>query len=204
MTFWETVASGEYVMIALAVILIAVGVVWIMRGSRLSREKRESEGLMPAVRDNVMEGDIETAGQICLNSGTHTAEVVEAGLKQMGRPMPEVEAAMQKVSNAKIAEMRYGLEWLRLLAVVSPLIGLGGTLIGVTDRLRDLGESEVPVDFAILCSSIAPTIVTTVAGIVTGIIALISLTSLETQINSVRKVINGCSAEFIDLLNEPS
>lgn len=204
MTFWETVESGEYVMIGLAVIMIAIALVWLVKGLRILKEKKISMELMPAVRDNVLEGDIETANRICMSKSTSGAKVIEAGLNKLGKSMPEVEAKMQKVQKTEMAEMRNGLEWLRLLAVVSPLIGLGGTLVGMTDHLRDLGNSEVPVDFAILCSSIAPTIVTTVAGIITGIFALIALTSLEAQITSASHGIDRLSSEFIDLLNEPS
>ena len=204
MTFWETVERGEYVMIALAVLLIAVVVFWIAKGIRLKREKKSYDSLMPMVRDNVVEGDIETACQICESVRTPGAVVVFAGLNKLGHPISEVEKAMHKVAKSKIKDIRTGMDWLRLIAVISPLIGLGGTLVGVIDRLRDLGETDMPVDISILCASIAPTIVTTVAGIVTGIIALIALTALNVQINSTVKDIDNLSNEFIELLNEPS
>lgn len=204
MTFWETVERGEYVMIALAVLVIVITLIWIVRSAKLYSQRKTYSTLMPKVRDNVVEGDIDTARQICGSVGSPGSKVVEAGLKKVGHPMQEVKSSIRETSEYEKQKMTAGTRWLRLIAVVSPLLGLGGTLVGVIDRLRDLGEGLGIVDLSVLCSNISPTIVTTVAGLGVGIFALIALTCLESTIDTSQRRLDMLGTEFTDFLNEPS
>lgn len=204
MTFWETVERGEYVMIALAVILIVVVIILWARCTLLRKWGKTYGPLMARLRDQVTEGDIDNARQLCSHTPSPGAAVLEAGLKHVGDPMPEIRSAMQTRLELEKPRIEKGVIWLQALAVISPLLGLGGTLVGVIDRLRDLGESPVPVDIGTVCSQIAPTIVTTVAGLSVGICALLAMAILNSCINGSKTRIDGLSAEFADLLNEPS
>lgn len=203
MTFWLTVERGEYVMIALAVVLIITVVIWWVRALRLSKEMNSYPGLMQRIRDHVVEGDLDNARQICGSNPSAGARVVEAGLHRVGHKIEEVVSAMKYRSDIEKEMMKRGCRWLYAFAVISPLAGLGGTLVGIIDRLRDLGESGVPVELSSVCSAIAPTIVTTVAGLGVGIFALIALTALEARIDAAERKLEELQLDFIDLLNEP-
>ena len=203
MTFWETVERGEYVMIALAVLFVITIIIWWIRSAKLGRQKKSYPDLMHRVRDHVMEGDVDNARQLCESISSPGAKVVETGLSRIGKPMLELTSSMQEVALVEKENMTPGLRWLRFIAVVSPLLGLGGTLVGVIDRLRDLGELGASVDLAMLCGAIAPTIVTTVAGLGVGIFALVAMTCLDAVIDSSRRSLDELIAEFTALLNEP-
>lgn len=205
MTFWETVARGEYIMIPLAVCFILVVCIWWVRSVRLGKQNRSYPSLMHRVRDNVVEGDIDNARQYCNHASTPGARTIEAGLSHVGKPLSEVRAAMQGVSTVEKDIMGRGLPWLKTLAVVTPLLGLGGTLVGIIDRLRDLGEAAAnSVELSTICSEIAPTIVTTVAGLGVGIFALIASTCLESKIEASRRNLDNLRVDLNNLLNEPS
>ena len=204
MTFWDTVERGEYVMIALAVLLIIIICIWWVRSAKLGRQRKTYPEMMQRVRDHVMEGDIDNARQICEGISSPGARIVEKGLSLIGRPISEVISSMQEMSHIEKDSIGRGSRWLRLIAVVSPLLGLGGTLVGVIDRLRDLGEGGPTVDLSMLCAAISPTIVTTVAGLGVGIFSLIAFTGLEAKIDSSRRSVDEVEMEFIDMLNEPS
>lgn len=204
MTFWETIERGEYVMIALALLLIVIICIWCVRGVRLGRLKRKYAPLMHRVRDHVVEGDIENARQLCDVYLSPGSRVVETGLSHIGNRMADVRDAMRDTAEMEKEKMAAGARWLKAIAVISPLLGLGGTLVGVIDRLRDLGESAGMVDTAVVCGAVAPTIVTTVAGLGVGIFSLIALTCLEGSINKARRNLDELAMELIDLLNEPS
>lgn len=204
MTFWQTVERGEYVMIALAVILILIVCIWWVRSVKLFRERKTYPILMQRVRDHVVEGDLENARQQCEAHPSAGARVVEVGLSRIGEPITEVVISMNERGNIEKSSMQRGCRWLKALAVISPLLGLGGTLVGVIDRLRDLGENANDVDLASLCGALSPTIVTTVAGLGVGIFALIALTALEARVDSSKRNLDQLALEFTDLLNEPS
>lgn len=204
MTFWETVERGEYVMIALAVLFIITIIVWWVRAAKLGKQRKSYPDLMHRVRDHVMEGDIDNARQICGSVDTPGAKVVETGLSRIGKSMLEVSSSMQESASIEKDAMTKGLRWLRFIAVISPLLGLGGTLVGIIDRLRDLGEVGPIVDLSMLCGAISPTIVTTVSGLGVGIFALVAMTCLDAKIDSSQRRLDELAAEFTDLLNEPS
>ena len=202
MTVWETVERGEYVMIALAVLIIVIVCIWWVRGVKLRRQRRTLRVLMPRVRDNVVESDIENAIQFCQSMSTPGAKVIGAGLQRIGRPITEISLAMHEVADIEKKSMAKGCRWLLAFAVIAPLIGLGGTLVGIIDRLRDLGELGPMADISVLCNNLAPTIVTTVAGLITGVFSLVAYTFLSGNISVSRQSLDQTSADFINLLDE--
>lgn len=204
MTFWETVERGEYVMIALAVLFILIICLWWLKADKLRKQTKSYPDLMNRIRDHVMEGDIENAIQFCASVTTPGAKIIETGLNRIGHSIEDVLSSMKEKALIEKDAMGLGIPWLRTIAVISPLLGLGGTLIGIIDQLRDLGEQGHLVDLSMLCSAIAPTIVTTVSGIGVGIFALLAYSCLETQINYSGHQLDEVASEFTDLLNEPS
>lgn len=204
MTVWETICSGEFVMLGLAAIFVAVAVIWLSRVIFLRKQNNTYPGLMQRIRDHVVEGDIENARSQCHSVSSPGARVIDAGLARVGHTMSEVTSAMHQETDIEKNKLRRGQRWLKFFAVVSPLAGLGGTLVGITYRLRDLGLSDTPVDTSMVCAAIAPAVVTTVAGLITGIFSLIAYTSLDASLASSERKIDELSVEFNDLLNEPS
>ena len=204
MNFWETIIRGEYVMFALAVLLLAALCIWWVRSAVMSRLRKSYPALMHRLHDHIAEGDVENARQLCEDSSGAGAVVLCAGVKRIGKPMNEIEGGMKAVEAIEINRLNRGTRWIRAIAVVSPLIGLGGTLVGIVDRLRDLGERGVAVNIADVCSELAPTIVTTVAGLGVGVLALLALVCLEGSISKTSRSLEDLTMEFIDLLNQPS
>ena len=204
MTFWETVERGEYVMIALAVLFILSVCIWWVRAAKLNRQRKTYPVIMYRMKDHITEGDIENAQKFCQSLSSPGARVISVGLTRIGKPMPEITADLQTVSNIEKEEMAKGSRWLWAIAVISPLLGLGGTLVGIIDRLKDLGEMGASVDLSMICGAISPTIVTTVAGLGVGIFSLIAYTFLEAAIDSSRRDLDKVAVDFIDILNTPS
>ena len=158
---------------------------------------------MQRVRDYVLEGDLENARQLCEMTQTPGAKVVEAGLEHVGDSMTEVKSAMAEISSIEKAKLYKGSDWIRTIAVISPILGLGGTLSGIMQQLWELGE-DPSTDVSIICAAISPTLATTIAGLGVGIFALIALTCVETSINTSKRKIDELNAGFIQLLNQPA
>ena len=203
MTFWDTIKGGDYVMIALAVIFIAGVVIFWVRCVQLSKDRERSLRMMERVKDYVMEGDIENARHQCEITKSAGSTVVNKGLKKLGSPISEVKEAILEVSTAEKGKMCRGEGWLLNFVVISPLLGFGGTLLGVTDRLRDFGEAGLDVNTATVCSALAPTVVTAIAGFGVGIVSMIFLSILKGRIKKAKGDLDAIGIEFIELLNEP-
>lgn len=204
MTFWETVERGEYVMIALAVILIVIICIWWARAAVLGKESSSYPSLMQRLRDHITEGDLDNARNLCQASKSAGAKVIDTGVKYIGHPMLQLKSAMADVASIEKDSMGKGSIWLRAFAIISPLLGLGGTLVGIIDRLRDMGEMGGIADASVISAQIAPTIVTTVAGLGVGIFAIIAYTALDSKVENAKNKLDHLAVEFSDLLNEPS
>ena len=204
MTFWDTIQRGEYVMFALALLCIAIICIWWVKAALLSKQKRSRHIMMQRVVDHVTEGDVENARQLCQTYPTSSSRIVCTGLKNIGKPITEVKASMAEVVEIEKEKTSRGWGWLKAIAVISPLLGLGGTLTGIIDRLRDLGEQSINVDTAAVCEALAPTLVTTVAGLGVGIFAIVAMTCLEGSIKAAKRDLDEVAFEFVEFLNAPS
>ena len=203
MTFWETIVSGEYVMFALAAILIAVVVIWWARTAWLLSLRKRNIALMHRIRDYVVEGDIENSISLCSGTNLPGARVVESGLKMIGSTLPEIKKAMDHEQSRQQYSLRRGNIWLKALAIIAPLAGCAGTLAGACHHLHQLALSPEGTDPAAACGAIAPTIITTIAGLGVGIIAIIAGTSLEAMGRKAEDEICDLEDELIDILNTP-
>lgn len=204
MTFWDTVEGGEYIMIALAVVIVVVVCILWVRSWQLHKQKKSYSDLMHRVRDYIVEGDFENAFKLCRAKETPGAFVLETGIRNMGQPIPDILRSMDTVSESEKKKLAKGARWLRFISIAAPLSGLCGTLAGITHRLYLLGAQESGVDISVMAAEIAPTIVTTIAGLITGILALLALVFLEKSIESSQTELNELEAGFINLINEPS
>lgn len=205
MTFWETLESGEFVMIALAVILIAVIVIWWIKTVSLSHSRiKNLPLLLERIKDYINEGDIDNTIGICLMTSTPGGRVMADGLLKLGAPIEEIEERMQKSAVNKKITLASGMIWLKYIAVASPLIGLGGTLAGICHRLNGIIELDGVADCGIIAEAVAPAIVTTVAGIGVGIVAIVALATLESYIACIGRNIDLAIEQLTKLLSEPS
>lgn len=204
MTFWETIIAGEYVMFALALLLIATVWIWWARAAKLHREHKGYEGMIQRLHDYINEGDLESAAGMCSAISTPGGRAVSTGINLIGSPMRQIKGAMDEVESSESLVMENGVAWLKGFAIMSPLLGAGGTLCGICDRLRDLSQSATEVTPAMICGSVAPTVVTSIAGLGVGVFAIIAWISLEGSVNQAKRKLTDVCQKFRDILNAPS
>ena len=204
MNFWETITRGEYVMFALAVLLIIVVIIWAVRASKLSSLIKKNVSMMHRIRDYVVEGDLDNAIELCQNSPNPGSRVICAGLSRVGQHMSEVSSVMSTARDAEVGNLERGKRWIYAIAVMAPLIGAAGTLAGICDGLMELADAGAFADMALLGQEIAPTIVTTIAGLGVGVFAIFAYFCLDGTIDKTKSFLANLALEFEELLNEPS
>lgn len=204
MTVWEAVERGEYVLIALAVMLIAIIWIFIYRLNVIKRPSKESQKLLLSkVKDYVTEGDLDNAVGICLLSGTPLGKVLGSGLAHVGRPFSEIYRAMLNETDIQKQLYLAGLSWLKYLAATAPLIGAGGTLIGICDGFRNIADDGFVADLNSIAGSIAPTLPTIVGGLCVGVVALFAMAFLESGINRAINRLLDVQKDLTEILNQP-
>ena len=203
LSLWSLVMDGGYIMIPIALLLLVVIYVFIERCIVINRAAKEDKTFMARIRDYVHEGDIESAFNLCKKSNTPYSRLIAKGLSRIGRPMNDVLVAIENTGNLEVANLGKGLPWLSTTAAGAPMLGFLGTVIGMIDAFFSLANAGTAANITVLSSGIYQALVTTVAGLVVGIIALFAYNYLVARINRVMNSMEAKTMEFMDLLNEP-
>ena len=204
LSFWSLVMDGGYIMIPIAILLIVVIYVFTERCIAISRAAREDSTFMNRIREYIHEGDIESAHNLCRKTDTPYSRLIDKGLSRMGRPMNDVLVAIENTGNIEVANLGKGFPWLSTTAAGAPMLGFLGTVTGMIQAFFSLANAGTSADITVLSSGIYQALVTTVAGLVVGIIALFAYNYLVARVNRVMNSLEMKTMEFMDLLNEPA
>ena len=187
LSFWSLIMDGGYIMIPLAILLVVTIYVFTER----------------RIRDYVHEGDIDSAFNLCKKTDTPYARLIQKGLSRIGRPMNDVLVAIENTGNIEVAQLGKGFPWLSTTAAGAPMLGFLGTVVGMIQAFFSLASAGTSANITVLSSGIYQALVTTVAGLVVGIIALFAYNYLVARVNRVMNSLETKTMEFMDLLNEP-
>ena len=204
LSFWSLVMDGGYIMIPIAILLIVVIYVFTERCIAISRAAREDSTFMNRIREYIHEGDIESAHNLCRKTDTPYSRLIDKGLSRIGRPMNDVLVAIENTGNIEVANLGKGFPWLSTTAAGAPMLGFLGTVTGMIQAFFSLANAGTSADITVLSSGIYQALVTRVAGLVVGIIALFAYNYLVARVNRVMNSLEMKTMEFMDLLNEPA
>lgn len=203
-SLWKLTMDGGYLMIPLALLLLVSIYIFIERAVTLSRASKTDATFMKRIREYVTEGDITSARNLCRKTDTPYSRLILKGVDRIGRPVNDVLAAVENAGNIEIATLGKGLTWLSTTAAGAPMIGFLGTVVGMIQAFFALAESGTSANITVLSSGIYQALVTTVAGLVVGILALFAYNYLNARINRIMNDMEAKIMEFMDLLNEPA
>lgn len=190
-------------MIPLALLLLLCIYVFVERSIVINRASQEDDNFMQRIKGYIHEGEIESALNLCRNAATPYSRLIEKGISRIGRPMNDVLVAIENTGNIEIANLGKGLPWLSTTAAGAPMLGFLGTVVGMIDAFFSLANAGTSANITVLSSGIYQALVTTVAGLVVGILALFAYNYLVARINRVMNAMETKTMEFMDLLNEP-
>ncbi|MGB4567512.1 MAG: MotA/TolQ/ExbB proton channel family protein [Dysgonamonadaceae bacterium] len=201
---FDLAIKGGWLMIVLFVMLLLSIYVLIERILVIRSAGKEDDSFMNRIKDYIHEGKIESALALCRKTDTPAARMVEKGITRLGRPMSDITEAIENVGNIEIAKLEKGLPILATTAAGAPMIGFLGTVTGMVKAFMSMANAGVNVDVNILSTGIYEALITTVGGLIVGIIALFAYNYLTTQIKGIVNRMEMRIMEFIDILNEPA
>ena len=201
---FELALKGGIIMIPLLLLSIIAVYIFIVRIQAIRRAGKEDETFMNRIKDYIHEGKIESALNLCKQENTPSARMIEKGISRLGRPMNDVLVAIENVGNLEVSKLESGFAWMATIAAGAPMIGFLGTVTGMVQAFFDMANAGSNVDITLLSSGIYQALVTTVAGLIVGIITLFAYNYLVAQVDSVVNKMEARTMEFLDLLNEPA
>lgn len=204
LSFWSLVMDGGYLMISLALLLVVSIYIFAERCIVINRASREDGTFMNRIREYIHENDIESAVALCKKTDSPYSRLILKGISRIGRPMNDVLIAIENTGNMEVSALGKGFTWLSTTAAGAPMIGFLGTVVGMIEAFYALAGAGVSANITVLSSGIYQALVTTVAGLVVGILALFAYNYLTSRVNRVMRDLEGKTMEFMDLLNEPA
>ena len=202
---WTMAQYGGWIMIILA-LLLAWGVyIFIERLVVLKSATTEDKSFMDRIRDYIHEGQIDSAVNLCRQTDTPSSRMVEKGISRIGRPMQDVQVAVENVGNLEVAKLEKNLVIMATIAGGAPMLGFLGTVIGMVQTFFNMAQNASGViEMSALSEGMYQAMVTTIGGLIVGILAMFAYNFLVARIDRVVRTLEARTLEFMDLLNEPA
>ena len=205
MSLWQLFNSGGWLM---WVLLALGGVTIFIFVERFLAIRKASKGMnmgfMNRIRDAISDGNIRAAVDMCRRSNTPIARMVEKGIERLGRPMADVQSAIENVANLEVSRLENGLPFLATIAGGAPMIGFLGTVMGMVQTFMDMSAAGGTVDMALLSGGMYVAMITTVGGLLVGIPAYFGYNYLVAAIEKLVFRMEANSIAFMDILNQPA
>ncbi len=204
LNLWSLSLKGGFIMIPIVLLSLVTIYIFVERLLVLRDAARQDNTFMQRIKDYIHAGDVESALNLCKKNPTPVARLIEKGITRLGRPMNDVLVAIENVGNIEVAKLERRFTWIATTAGGAPMLGFLGTVTGMVSAFYSMGAAGEAADITTLSSGIYEALVTTVAGLVVGIIALFAYNYLVSRVNTVVNQLEASTMEFMDLLNEPA
>lgn len=198
----ELASKGGWIMIVLAVLSVIAVYIFVERFLAIRNAGKDDKLFMNRIRDYIKNGDVKSAVNFCRVTNTAAARIIERGISRIGKPAAEIQTAIENTGNLEIAIMEKRLPVLATIAGGAPMIGFLGTVIGMVEAFWQMSNAGGNIDISLLSGGIYQAMITTVGGLVVGIIALFGYNYLVAKVDSVVNEIEAKSLTFMDIVSE--
>ena len=196
-------ASGLMVMGVLLLLSIAAVYIIIERYMTLTRAGQVDQNFMNSIRASVESGNLQAAKALCQSVDAPMARMVEKGLDRIGKPLDDINKAIENIGNLELLKLEKNLSTLASISGIAPMIGLLGTVIGLIIAFQDMA-STTNVTPQTLSSGIYHALTATASGLFVSIIAMAGYNLLVSTLDKVIFKMENTAVQFMDLLQEPT
>lgn len=203
MSYWELTMKGGLVMIPIALLSLIAVYIFFERYFVIKKASEIDTNFMNRIRDYIHEGKVENALTLCQSYTNPASRMIEKGVQRIGRPLQDISTSIENVGKLEIYKLEKGLPTLATVAGAAPMLGFLGTVTGMIRAFYDISNAGNNIDVSLLSAGMYQALVTTVAGLVVGLIAYFAYNYLIANMEKVVNKLEATTTEFMDLLNEP-
>ena len=203
LSFFELLQMGGWIMIPLAIMMLLAVYVFAERTIAIRNAARIDNNFMNIIRDNIMSGNITAARNFAKNTNNPVARIIDKGIQRIGKPIDSIEKSMDNVGQLEMYKLEKNLGVLSVVSKAAPIFGFVGTLVGLMQlfsRINSTNEFEVGT----IAGGIYTKLITSITGLVIGLGAYLAYSYLNTQIDKTSNKMEAASADFLDILQEPT
>ncbi|MDR1113117.1 MAG: MotA/TolQ/ExbB proton channel family protein [Bacteroidales bacterium] len=195
--------SSVWIMVPLMIMLAIALYIFVEKWLTLNKAAREEANFMNNIRDFIHNGKVDSAIALCKGNPTPLARMIEKGLGRIGKPLNDIASAIENVGKLEVQRLEKRVSLLATIAGASPMLGFLGTVVGMVIAFHTMSSNPNNLNINDLASGIYTAMITTVGGLIVGIIAYVFYNVLVAKISQVVYVLEAKTTEFMDLLHEP-
>ena len=195
--------SSLWIMLPLLIMLAFAVYIFVERLLTINKSAKEERNFMNNIRDFIHSGKIESALALCKGNSTPLARMIEKGITRIGKPLTDISAAIENTGNLEVQRLEKKVSVLATIAGAAPMLGFLGTVVGMVMAFHNMAANPNNLNIADLSGGIYTAMITTVGGLIVGIISYICYNIIVARISRVVYMLEAKSTEFIDLLHEP-
>ena len=195
--------KGGWLMLVLLILSVIAIYIFGKKWWMIRQAGKIDKDFMMDIRDYIHDGKVKSAKTLCTKFDTPVARMVESGIDRIGKPLGDIQTAVENVGNVEVARLEKGLPYLAMIAGGAPMIGFLGTVIGMVQAFFNMSQAGNNIDITLLSSGIYTAMITTVGGLIVGIIAYFGYNFLTSKVSNVVFQMESSTIEFMDLLDDP-
>jgi len=204
LNFFDLAIKGGWIMIPIVLLGFVAVYIFGERYYTIRNAAKIDHNFMDQIKSLIHRGKIDDAIMLCRSNEAPVARMIEKGISRIGRPLNDVNTAIENVGNLEISKLEKGFPALASVAGGAPMLGFLGTVIGMVQAFYNMSSAGSNVDVTILSGGIYLAMVTTVGGLIVGITAYFAYNILVAKVESVVFNMEATTSEFMDLLHEPA
>ncbi len=201
---WGMAVKGGWLMIVLLILSILAIYIFGQKWWAIKKASNFDKNFMDDIHDMIHDGKITSAIELCKRNDSPIARLIEKGIERIGRPLSDIQAAVENTGNVEVARLEKNLPLLATIAGGAPMIGFLGTVMGMIQAFFNMSQAGNNIDITLLSSGIYTAMVTTVGGLFVGIIAYFGYNYLTSKISDLAFKMESTTIEFMDMLHEPA
>ncbi len=202
-SLWDLLQKGGFIMYPLYVLLVATIFVFFERLIAINKASKIDYSFMNIIRDNIITGNISAARNLAKNTNNPVAKMIDKGIQRIGKPIDAIEKSMENVGKLEMYKMEKNLSVLSLIAGIAPMFGFLGTIFGMVQLFYGIASTG-EYTLGTIAGGIYTKMVTSATGLIIGLMAYVAYSFLNTQIDKTANKMEAASADFIDILQEPT
>ncbi len=202
-SFFDLIYMGGWIMIPLGVLLLLTVYVFAERYIAIRHASKIDDNFMNIIRDHIVSGNITAARSFAKNTNNPVARIIDKGVQRIGKPIDAIESSMDNVGQLEMYKLEKNLSLLSVVSRAAPIFGFVGTLMGLMQLFSKIHQ-ENEVQLANISQGIYTKLITSIAGLVIGLIAFLCYNYLHAQISRTANKMEASAADFLDVLQEPT
>ena len=202
MNLWEMTLKGGWIMVVLAILSVLCFYIFFERLAVYKKAQKTDPSFMDRIRDYIQNGEKKSAINYCRVVGTPIANMIEKGIERIGRPAADVRASIDNAGNLEVARLEKGLSIMATISSGAPMIGFLGTVLGMVRAFWEMANAGNNIDITLLAGGIYEAMITTVGGLIVGIIAMFAYNYLVSRVDSITNQLEAQTLAFMDMIKE--